>query len=762
VKNQVLLSADGFQVRARKGFNAHPVSCHVTVTKDELNFSTRRLGRINLPISEIEQIVFDTGDATYRVGGEVNGVNGIATLIIKLRFGGSIDLPPSLANTDREIQLFIYTESKGMMELQTNVIPHWESLEKRPFAFSKNPLAVDISDREWVGRRLKTVGVVGVSGLTSLGSLGLKRLGTSSNNDSSGSTSNFLDANYKDVLDYTEHFLFDFALGGKALPLEEADRLLERGVRERDPEEVGSNQVIITLINGIPGSFKESMGSCITSLSKEGIRWLFLRHPSDVTVFDAAAFHDILESLVKAFLSHQSKLQQPSRVYREMRAMIVVPGFTPTAHVLASIARHPKPEVRRRLKVGTVIACVNPENVFVDGYQVMPFVADHCSRGFVNHLILTGSESTPDTLEGEDEERYKRTLLLLERLNPSANVILAPRGQFLHGNDLHVLLKDNSFDAREMAKMRHLLFPGWWEGNDNPRERGAQESTNKTEESRGNTEAAMGAKVWPHAVTSIAFKFARILDKKKLARELRMFKTRGRGYYQHDHCGIGSGDAERSGVIFIVTGELKFEERGKTFRLNYSAAADKLTCFELEDNNVERIERKRKDDAKKEEKEEERNKMGDETSGEEELKAAEREKAASSTGDPTEPKAAEVALNRVTFSGYNLREEEIRELLLRSVLGETLYRKTTKREEEVTVRELAEIQRKNATKPMPDGWFFNGHAYVNLDGDRSQNHPRFQEFLEEYLVETNAAVKKHNENVEALAAQFELSELTRS
>ena len=131
-------------------------------------------------------------------------------------------------------------------------------------------------------------------------------------------------------------------------------------------------------------------------------------------------------------------------------------------------------------------------------------------------------------------------------------------------------------------------------------------------------------------------------------------------------------------------------------------------------------------------------------------------------GDPTEPKAEEVALNSVTFSGYNLREEEIRELLLRSVRGETLYRKTAKREEEVTVRELAEIQRKNATKPMPDGWFFNGHAYVNLDGDRSQNHPRFQEFLEEYLVETNAAVKKHNENVEASAAQFELSELSRS
>ena len=68
-----------------------------------------------------------------------------------------------------------------MMELQTNVIPHWESLESSPFIFSKCPLAVDVSDRKWVARRLATLGVVGVNGLTSLGSMGLKRLGTNNN-----------------------------------------------------------------------------------------------------------------------------------------------------------------------------------------------------------------------------------------------------------------------------------------------------------------------------------------------------------------------------------------------------------------------------------------------------------------------------------------------------------------------------------------------------------------------------------------------------
>ena len=58
------------------------------------------------------------------------------------------------------------------------MIPFWESLEKPQFILSKEPNAVDASDRRWIARRLATLGVVGINGLTSLGSLGLKRLGT--------------------------------------------------------------------------------------------------------------------------------------------------------------------------------------------------------------------------------------------------------------------------------------------------------------------------------------------------------------------------------------------------------------------------------------------------------------------------------------------------------------------------------------------------------------------------------------------------------
>ena len=104
----------------------------------------------------------------------------------------------------------------------------------------------------------------------------------------------------------------------------------------------------------------------------------------------------------------------------------------------------------------------------------------------------------------------------------------------------------------------------------------------------------------------------------------------------------------------------------------------------------------------------------------------------------------------------------MRELLLRSTKGDTYQRKYTRREEQITVRELAEIQRKNATKSMPDGWFFNGHSYVSLDGQRSQNHPLFQEFLVEHLKRSNEEVLEHNQLIDKMLEQFVLSEMTRA
>ena len=236
--------------------------------------------------------------------------------------------------------------------------------------------------------------------------------------------------------------------------------------------------------------------------------------------------------------------------------------------------------------------------------QVMPFVVDHCSRGFVNHVVVTGSETCDlDSMSPEDEERFQKTLALIERINPGANVIHAPRGQFLHNADFDVIIRDDSFDAPEAGKMRHLLFPGWWDRGE--AEKAKREGADQGGVASANVSAALGAKIWPHVVTCIAFKFPRCLDKKKLARELKIFKSK------RDRPTGGYGDGGGTGgLIFVVTGEVRFEEDGVVTSVNYSAAADKLTCYAKieeekdEDNPMEK--KKKKSEGVAEEKEAEK------------------------------------------------------------------------------------------------------------------------------------------------------------
>ena len=75
-----------------------------------------------------------------------------------------------------------------------------------------------------------------------------------------------------------EHFLFDFALNGKPLPLEESDALLRRedmnqttGLQETGSALSASDSIDIILINGISGKFiGEPRGGLTNAISLFG------------------------------------------------------------------------------------------------------------------------------------------------------------------------------------------------------------------------------------------------------------------------------------------------------------------------------------------------------------------------------------------------------------------------------------------------------------------------------------------------------------
>ena len=77
----------------------------MTISKDFIDVSTRRLGLVRIPVVEIEEMVFaDGGKAAIGIGSAGRAIGGISMLVLKLRFGCAVALPPSLANQRREIQ----------------------------------------------------------------------------------------------------------------------------------------------------------------------------------------------------------------------------------------------------------------------------------------------------------------------------------------------------------------------------------------------------------------------------------------------------------------------------------------------------------------------------------------------------------------------------------------------------------------------------------------------------------------------------------
>jgi hypothetical protein len=56
-----------------------------------------------------------------------------------------------------------------------------------------------------------------------------------------------------------------------------------------------------------------------------------------------------------------------------------------------------------------------------------------------------------------------------------------------------------------------------------------------------------------------------------------------------------------------------------------------------------------------------------------------------------------------------------------------------------------------------DGWYFDGRIYVGPTGNTSNEHPKLEMFLKEYLVEQNEGIAQYNNHVQARRSRSELA-----
>ncbi|KAF6030280.1 C20orf194 [Bugula neritina] len=104
----------------------------------------------------------------------------------------------------------------------------------------------------------------------------------------------------------------------------------------------------------------------------------------------------------------------------------------------------------------------------------------------------------------------------------------------------------------------------------------------------------------------------------------------------------------------------------------------------------------------------------------------------------------------MSFVGFYLNEEVLKAMLRSCVPPQP------KKKELLSVKTLDRITKKKIhderhLEPLPSGWFYNGSQYVDMTGERTDRHPEFDRFIQEYVDQHNAEVEEHNSQLDKLS-----------
>ncbi|XP_007230946.3 uncharacterized protein C20orf194 homolog [Astyanax mexicanus] len=208
-------------------------------------------------------------------------------------------------------------------------------------------------------------------------------------------------------------------------------------------------KVVLSIISGLPGSFKESLCDFLVEVNQECGRWEVYYPDQDAE--DLCVLH--LQRYLSSLVSNLSETH-----FNTPRVLLLTPEYTDVLDVLQAIVSHPDRKVQRRVSVGAVTACVNPLHSFMEHRFLFPKLLEQCSQGAVNNVVFTGLTTE------QKHPLLKHMQQLIHSANPNAAFILAERGAVTRTEDMRLILSDSSFSHPQMIRARYLLYPGWWEG----------------------------------------------------------------------------------------------------------------------------------------------------------------------------------------------------------------------------------------------------------------------------------------------------------
>ncbi|KAL4231523.1 hypothetical protein ACF0H5_009104 [Mactra antiquata] len=364
-----------------------------------------------------------------------------------------------------------------------------------------------------------------------------------------------------------------------------------------------------------------------------------------------------IQAKLKATLNvhRRRKLSQGDGGMRNTRVLYVVPGYTDIVNVVSSIVNHPDHDVRTHCTIGSVTACVDPLNVFMEHKYTFPHLLNACSQGWVNQIVMTSST----TLKNEELEEIQH---LLRSVNSDVAFLLAEQGNVSRSMDLDAILSEESFQQPDKLRARYLLCPDW---------------------------RSAVTMVTSSPVTSVSVKFNLPLDRQKLVAKLRGIKST---FTDHPF----------TGNIYNIQGKVKFSVTSEPMEVRYTTMNGGMIIQQYNETPREK------------------------------------------TQNPG---------NFMTFTGYDLTP-----VMLKDWLRECAPKKPEKKallcRKDIDRDTMKKIQKDHHLDKLPDGWFYNGTQYVSFDGEKQNNHPNLDEFVDGYLNEMNAKTNEYNAQMEELLVSY--------
>ncbi|KAH9494938.1 hypothetical protein Btru_020839 [Bulinus truncatus] len=102
----------------------------------------------------------------------------------------------------------------------------------------------------------------------------------------------------------------------------------------------------------------------------------------------------------------------------------------------------------------------------------------------------------------------------------------------------------------------------------------------------------------------------------------------------------------------------------------------------------------------------------------------------------------------MTFTGVNLKEEDIKNFLNTCVKQRPEKKKLLTRED-LTKQEIDKIHASHHLDDLPEGWYYNGSQFVSMDGERTLTHPNLDKFILDYLDKKNRDIDHFNNRIDS-------------